>query len=364
MYSLIGVGRELAAEVGLDSLLHKMLAKAGELTDSPDASVILKHEGRPGLYVAAANGEKSEWVLLTFGRYSAKAIPIEGSKAGQVFQTGRSIVENTVQGYFEGVDAETKKVTESMVCAPLCIGDRTIGVMQILNKRGGLYENRDRAILEHLASHAAVAIQNALLFESLVAHSGLYTECKTTAELAALVAELHDAPRQEVLTILFADMRGFTQLCQALGSAEEVQRRLNEFISMLAEEIINQNGLVNKFLGDGVMALFRKERHAERAVRAAFKIVDEFHTMRQRWDDESSQQLNFLNVGVGIVTGEVTLGPVGTSRVRDFTAIGTAVNLAAAFERKRGVESGLSLIRSHIVALEMMLKPKFLMTTS
>src|SRR5262249_49066429 len=155
--------------------------------------------------------------------------------------------------------------------------------MQILNKRSGDYTKRDQVILEHLASQAAVAINNAELFERLLAHSGLYTRLKTASELAELMRELQQPAHAEKLTILFADMLGFTQLCQSLRSDTEVQDRLNEFISMLAAEAVTHDGMVNKFLGDGAIILFRRENHAKRAVSAAFGILDRFREMKQRW---------------------------------------------------------------------------------
>jgi class 3 adenylate cyclase/putative methionine-R-sulfoxide reductase with GAF domain len=346
MLALIEAGRELSAQVNQDSLLRHILLLADQLTDSPDTSIIRNHDDKDGLYVAAATGKNAETVLTTFGKHSAKVIPILGSKAGQVFTTGKSIIERKLEEHFEGVDQETKRVTESMVCVPLRAGDRSLGVMQILNKRGGDYTERDRLILEHLASQAAVAIKNAELFESLLAHSGLYMRTKTSADLINLMNELHRPAHQERLTVLFADMRGFTQLCQSLASATEIQNRLNEFLSMLAAEVINQDGVVNKFLGDGVMSLFRCDNHAERAVTAAFRILDCFQKMKQVWNDESSLQLGFLEVGVGIVTGDVTIGPLGTDKVRDFTIIGTTVNLAAAFEKE--ARDGKWIIVNHL----------------
>jgi class 3 adenylate cyclase len=346
MLALIESGRELSAQFELEPLLQHVLAKASQLTDSPDTSIILNHEERDGLYVAAATGDQAEWVLTTFGRHSAKAIPIEGSKAGQVYETGISIVENKVEDHFKGVDAETKKVTTSMVCVPLSAGAQRIGAMQILNKRSGAYTNHERVLLEHFAAQAAIAIRNARMFESLLAHSGLYTRLGSPAKLTDMVRELHVPAHSERLTILFADMRGFTQLCQTLISAQAIQERLNEFISMLAHEVIACDGMVNKFLGDGVMAIFRKENHAERAVKAAFQIVDRFRGMKARWDDESSQQLDFLDVGVGIVTDEVTIGAIGSDRVRDFTVVGSAVNLAAALEDQ--ARDGRWIVTNHL----------------
>jgi class 3 adenylate cyclase len=141
-------------------------------------------------------------------------------------------------------------------------------------------------------------------------------------------------------------MRGFTQLCHSLDSPVAIQKQLNEFISMLADEVIAHNGMVNKFLGDGLMALFRHDNHAERAVKAALQIVDRFAEMKKRWNDESSEQLDFLDVGIGIVTGEVTIGGMGSDTVRDFTAIGSAVNLAAALEDE--ARDGKRIIANHL----------------
>ncbi|MBI5505745.1 MAG: TIR domain-containing protein [Deltaproteobacteria bacterium] len=332
MLALIESGRELSGQVTLEALLQRILARAGQLTDSPDTSVILSHDGRDGLYVAAATGDKAEWVLTTFGKHSLKSIPVEGSKAGTAYSTGRSILENKVRGHFEAVDHETKKVTESMVCVPLRAGEEAIGAMQILNKRSGEYTEHDRILLEHFASQAAIAIKNAQLFESLLAHSGLYIRLDPAMRPAELMRELHRPAHTEELTVLFADMRGFTQLCNSMRSPARVQDHLNEYISMLAEEVIVHDGMVNKFLGDGVMALFRHDNHAERAVKTAFRIVDRFSEIKAGWNDRSSEDLSFLDVGIGIVTDEVTIGAIGSETVRDFTAIGAAVNLAAAFE--------------------------------
>jgi adenylate cyclase len=346
MLALIESGRELSAEITLEALLQSILEKAGRLTDSPSTSIILQHQDRAGLYVAAATGDKADWVLATFGEHALQSIPIKGSKAGEVFSTGHSIIENKVEGHFKGVDEETKEVTESMVCVPLGTGPSALGVMQILNKRSGNYDDHDCLLLEHFATQAAVAIKNAQLFESVLAHSGFYMKLADTSKVFETMRDLARPAHLEKLTVLFADMRGFTQLCQSLPSPVAIQQQLNEFISMLADEVIAHDGMVNKFLGDGLMALFRRDNHAERAVKAAFQIVDRFAEMKKRWNDESSEQLDFLDVGMGIVTGEVTIGGIGSDNVRDFTAIGSAVNLAAALEEE--ARDGKRIIVNHL----------------
>ena len=99
-----------------------------------------------------------------------------------------------------------------------------------------------------------------------------------------------------------------------------------------SQAVIDEDGIVNKFLGDGVMALFRGPSCSKRAVKCAFSMVDRFYKMKECWNSSSNQQLDFLDLGVGITTDQVIIGGIGTGSLRDYTAIGTAVNLAAAFE--------------------------------
>jgi len=330
LLALIESARQLGGELSLEAVLHRILERAGALTDSPAASVILRNEERDTLYMAAATGPDAEWVLTTFGFFSEKQIPLKESKAGEVFRSGESIVENAVRGHFKGVDAETEKPTESLVCVPLTVGGEPLGVMQMLNKQSGDYTKRDRALLESFAVQAAMAIRNARLIEGLGAHSGLSETQRSSFDI---MAELRKPAHREDLTVLFADLRGSTQLFQSIQDPVVTQSLLNEFLAMLADTVSKHSGTVNKFMGDGVMALFRGGNFAERAVFCAADMVEEFPKMLDRWNDDSNQQLDFLDIGVGIVTDNVVLGGIGSFQVRDFTAIGVAVNMAAMLEQ-------------------------------
>ncbi len=149
---------------------------------------------------------------------------------------------------------------------------------------------------------------------------------------AQVADELNRAPRVERLTVLSADMRGFTQVCNALDSPEEIEHLLSNFLSTLSDRILAHGGIVNKMLGDGVLALFRGKETALRAVKSAFAIVDSFLELRQQWNRIYSQDLSFLDIGVGITTGDAILGAIGWGKTRDFTAVGKAVNLAFTFQ--------------------------------
>jgi CHAT domain/GAF domain len=151
LMELVQISRELAAQVNLEPLLQSILSKASELTNSPASSVILYnsrrlYKGRRGsLYFAAATGDKSDMLLEKWGEFAEHQIPVEGSIAGKVFVTKQTLVVDKVEqdsDHFLGVDRDTHKPTESMICVPLTFADEKLGVMQILNKRTGNYTTR------------------------------------------------------------------------------------------------------------------------------------------------------------------------------------------------------------------------------
>ncbi len=167
------------------------------------------------------------------------------------------------------------------------------------------------------------------LVRELIAHMGLYSR-----EENIDFDRLNVPAKLERMTLLFADMRGFTQLCQSQGNPANTQAIVNDLLTMFADQLLVRNGIVNKFLGDAVFGFFRGDRAPVRAVQCAFGMLERFEVLRRRWDESSNQDLTFLDLGIGITTDEVTLGTIGSARVRDFTAIGNAVNLACAFQRE------------------------------
>ena len=336
LMELVQISRELAAQVNLEPLLQSILSKASELTDSPASSVILYNIRSGSLYFAAATGDNAAMLLEKWGEFAEHQVPVEGSIAGKVFVTGVTLVVDEVEedsNHFGGVDQYIRRPTESMICVPLTFADERLGVMQILNKRSGNHTPRDRVLIEHFAAQAAIAIRNAKLFEDILMHMGMYASREKHIGPLVLLEELKRPAHLEKLSLMFADLRGFTQLCQLVGSPEDIQNLLSEFMCMLTDEVLAHKGIVNKFMGDGMLAIFRSGPHEESAVRCAFSIVEHFARLRQQWLEASNLSLDFLDVGVGIATDRVILGTIGSERgVRDFTAIGTAVNLAAYLE--------------------------------
>jgi adenylate cyclase len=325
----------LTAETNLQKALNQILTDAANLTTSTSSSILLLDDRRNKLYFAAATGENAGLLLEEWGELGQKRVPVDGSMAGRAYSTLQTIVSEKADqdpDHFAKVDAQTLKTTHSMISMPLQVAGQPLGAMQILNKLDGGYSQRDISLLQCFADQAAIVIRNAKLFESLVAHWGLYASRSQTSTLENLVAEMNRPPCREDLTVMFVDMRAFTQLSQ-ISDGAKLQNKINDYFSMISDLVLKHGGIVNKLMGDGALCLFRSDDYAPRAVRCAFEIVRRFGELKESWISTSNQALDFLDIGMGIVTDEVMIGAFGSKQLRDFTAMGPAVNLAAFFEK-------------------------------
>ncbi len=154
---------------------------------------------------------------------------------------------------------------------------------------------------------------------------------------------LHGEAR--VLTVLFSDIRGFTTFSEG-NSPQAVVRLLNEYFTAIVPVIEEHGGVVNQYMGDGIMVLFGapvdQPDHAHRAVTAGLDILQEVDNLHDHW---RSLGIDSLRVGVGIHTGNAIVGTVGSPRRLDYTAIGDTVNTASRIESATK-EVGASLLIS------------------
>lgn len=138
--------------------------------------------------------------------------------------------------------------------------------------------------------------------------------------------------KRAVVTVLFSDIRGFTSLSEKM-SAEEVSVILNEYFAEMEPIITKYNGVINKFIGDAVMAIFgepiKDENHPQNAVMCAYEMLKKVEYLREKWLFEGKPK---IEIGVGINTGEVFIGNIGTETRMEYTVIGDTVNLASRIE--------------------------------
>jgi len=135
--------------------------------------------------------------------------------------------------------------------------------------------------------------------------------------------------RKEMVTILFSDIRGFTALSETREPSEVVSQ-LNEYLSVMTPIIFANQGIIDKFVGDEIMAYFgapvNPENHAWRGVKTAIEMQEALRGLRAKWKQEGRPD---IRIGIGLNTGNVIMGNIGSSQYMDFTLIGDSVNLAA-----------------------------------
>ncbi|MBQ9245812.1 adenylate/guanylate cyclase domain-containing protein [bacterium] len=137
--------------------------------------------------------------------------------------------------------------------------------------------------------------------------------------------------RTEV-TILFIDIRNFTQIAESLPP-NEVSSILNDYFSVVEPIIVKYDGVVNKYMGDGILALFgepvKNENHAINAVTCGMEIINEVNKLKENFIVEGKPK---IDIGLGINTGEAFVGNVGSDERLEYTVIGDSVNLASRIE--------------------------------
>ncbi len=134
------------------------------------------------------------------------------------------------------------------------------------------------------------------------------------------------------LTVLFSDIRGFTTFCEK-HKPEVVVQRLNEYLTMMTEVIFKNQGTLDKFVGDAIVALFGAPyvfpNHAEKACETACAMIEQLRELQKSW---SALAQDYFQIGIGINTGAMIVGNLGALQRFDYTAIGDEVNLGARLE--------------------------------
>jgi adenylate cyclase len=134
------------------------------------------------------------------------------------------------------------------------------------------------------------------------------------------------------ITLFFSDIRGFTSISEKLDP-EELVSLLNEYLTEMTSIIIKDQGLVDKYMGDGIMAFWGapldQKNHAEMACSSSLEMMDKLKDLQKKWKKEG---IPSFNIGIGLNSGDAIVGNMGSSTRFDYTAMGDNVNLASRME--------------------------------
>jgi adenylate cyclase len=240
---------------------------------------------------------------------------------------------------FAGVDSIVSQGVRSTICAPLVT---EAGV------HGALYADRLDPFSafkpDDLELISAVAAQTAIAVENVRAHEKLAKEEVARANYSRflpeyVVKQMLENPESfklggvtQTITILFADIRGFTRISEH-AAPEKIVDLLNRYFSAMTDIIFAHGGTLDKYLGDGLMALFgaptTTPKDANNALSAAVAMQRRMISINAELRDEGFPE---IGVGIGLHTGEVTVGYIGSERRSEYTAIGDSVNTSSRLE--------------------------------
>ncbi|WP_296002432.1 GAF domain-containing protein [Rugamonas sp.] len=445
----IDVVSEVTADIKLGSLLQKVMGEATRLLNAERSTLFLNDEKTGELWSEVGQGLDSLQIRL----------PNNAGIAGAVFTSGKNI--NIPYAYADlrfnpAVDKRTGFFTRSILCVPIVNKHgKTIGVTQVLNKRGGPFSNEDESRLRAFTAQISIALENAKLFAD-VQQMKNYNEAMlesmsngviTLDDQASIVtcnaaglrilrvdgatllgkpaADFFRGPNAWVLerlqqveqvepgraaallmdaelvcggdtrsvnfsvqpllsmekkrigwmlmiedisnekrlrstmsrymdpgiadrmvasgaellggknvlaTVLFSDIRSFTSITETLG-AQGTVALLNKYFTLMVDCIQREEGMLDKFIGDAIMAAFGipvgHEDDADRAVRAAIAMVGALRVWNQA---RAADGKPAVEIGIGLNTDQVMSGNIGSRKRMDYTIIGDGVNLAARLE--------------------------------
>jgi len=294
--------------------------EAGRFFKADHITLMLFNEERTHLEILERVGNEYEGI---------DSLPAEEGFVGSIALSGKAEINNHIQK-----DPRYKRSTHpiySTICAPLKNKEEPLGVLQLSTDEIHRYTAGDLKLLTTLTYQSAAAVENVLLLEQKRKEEQIKSHLKryVASQVADLIASQESlvlAPAKKGIAILFSDIRNFTSQCERLAP-EKIVNYLNEYFTHMVEVIFENEGTVDKFVGDMIVALFGAPTHLDsfekHAILTAIQMQEKLKQMPTDWIQKH------FHTGIGISSGDVVVGNIGSPQHMDYTAIGDEVNTAS-----------------------------------
>lgn len=329
-YEKLRIANEFHRAVGLErdqqSLLDKILKVSFQLLAADNAVLFLCDEQGVLNPVAVSRRKGGD-----------EEVVVSDTVLKRVAETRQAVLtaDAILDSRFASSESIVAQGIRSAMAVPLLSKGTLKGVLFCdTRERTNAFSEKDLKILSGIASQAAFALENAELLQKIATEE--MTRKELSRFLSPAVADMVASGKVKMgpgeiseVSVLFADIRGFTTMAEA-ESPQETVAMLNDFFTACARVIFRYEGNLDKFIGDCVMAVWGPpSQHPDdpaRAMRAALDMQKEVELINQQ---RVAAGLQPIDVGVGINTGPAVVGYMGSNDRHEFTAIGDSVNVAS-----------------------------------
>ncbi|MBI3893779.1 MAG: response regulator [Candidatus Wallbacteria bacterium] len=347
---LCEVSQAISSIMDFHALLDLIMRRTKEVLRADASSLMLLNDAGTELSFVVAQGTAGAAV-------KGFTVKVGQGISGWVAQSGEEllIADAYEDPRFDpAYDKKSGFRTRSIMCVPMKVGDRTSGVVQLINRAGGgQFTQDDMEMFKAISRQAAIGIENSRLYErtrkmaedlrqSLERERWIAIEKEKMGRYIPkeLVDEIHKNREAQLAlggqvinaSVLFSDIAGFTTISERVDPVG-VLKYLNGYMTEMVKIIEGEGGILDKFIGDGIMAVFKAEperpNHALSAVRAGVRMQRKVLELGRQWVEAG---LGPLGVRIGVNTGNVLSGNVGAETRMDYTVIGDNVNLASRLE--------------------------------
>jgi adenylate cyclase len=332
---LYELARDLSSSLELDIVLGKVMDRVITLMKASRGFIVLVDPVTGTMSVQMSSGEADP--EKTRGFLGSRTV-IE-----QVVATGQAVVSTDARldDRFKGRQSVILQNLRSIIAVPLVTKDKVIGAVYVDNPfRAAIFEEEDKEFLQAISDLAAIAIDNARQYERSEFLRQLF-ELHVNKQVTDYVLARSDSntkflpgERREV-TMLNSDIAGFSALSQKM-EAEQLVDFLNDYFSRMIEVVLTHGGNIDKFQGDGMLVVFGApnpiKNHAAQALMAARGMIKEIDRLNRELVESGRPA---ISVGIGLDTGEVVAGHVGSARRMEFTLIGMPVNNSSYLSKVR-----------------------------
>ncbi len=324
---LLEIAKELSSPDEPENLLQKILDLLFEIMSVDRAAILLRSQKTNQLDCKAIKLRDKKQKSTRF--YSQKI-------TDYVFDKGEGIVTSDarVDQRFDSSESILFQKIHASMCVPLKPREEVIGVLYVDNlSLANLYTDEDMDFLAALGNQAAIAIENNLLFKQIQAEAVMRDKLERFFP-QAVTKRIKETERLGIVetevTALFADISGFTRMSSTM-EPRQIISMLNEYFQVMVEEIVFEyQGTLEKYIGDALFAIwgapYRRPNDAQLAIKAAIDMQWAVTKLNRKWEREGKEP---ISIHIGLNTGEVAAGNIGSKRLIQYAAIGDTTNVTS-----------------------------------